>query len=104
MKDPYRSSSPLQAALLTVATIIGASPSAFAAEAAVSSADTGSLVPGARVDELLELGRRLNPGLAASALEAQAAQARIGTAGRFPDPIFKTELFDVQAARNALPQ
>jgi len=71
----------------------------------VAPPDTGSAVPGASVDELLELGRRLNPGLAASALEAQAAEARIGAAGRFPDPMFKTELWDVQAARDtALPQ
>jgi outer membrane protein TolC len=87
--------------------MLAASPSASAEEAApglVVSPDTGSAVPGANVEELLELGRHLNPGLAAAGLEAQAAQARIGTAGRFPDPMFKTELFDVQAARNALPQ
>ena len=103
-----QSSSPWQAALLTVAAILVASPSAFAegiSPRLVAPPDTGSAVPGASVDELLELGRRLNPGLAASALEAQAAEARIGAAGRFPDPMFKTELWDVRAARDtALPQ
>jgi outer membrane protein, heavy metal efflux system len=71
----------------------------------VTPPNVGSAVPGARVDELLELGRRLNPGLAASALEAEAALARIGAAGRFPDPMFRTELWDMRAARDtALPQ
>jgi outer membrane protein, heavy metal efflux system len=61
--------------------------------------------PGATVDELLDMGRRLNPGLAGAALNAQAAAARIGTAGRFPDPTFRTELWDVRAARDTgLPQ
>ncbi len=94
-------------ALLTVAAILADSPSAVAEEGSpgfVAPPDAGSAVPGARVDELLELGRRLNPGLAASALEAQAAQARIGTTGRFPDPMFRTELWDMRAAREtALP-
>jgi outer membrane protein, heavy metal efflux system len=93
--------------LLTVAAILAAYPSAVAEEAApglVVSPDTGSAVPGANVEELLELGRRLNPGLAASALEAQAAQVRIGTTGRFPDPMFRTEFWDMRAAREtALP-
>ncbi len=88
--------------------MLAASPSAVAEEAApglAAPSDTGSAVPGARVEELLELGRRLNPGLAASALEAQAAQARIGTTGRYPDPMFRTELWDMRAARDtALPQ
>jgi outer membrane protein, heavy metal efflux system len=94
--------------LLAFGVILAASPSAFAEEAAaglVASPDTGSGVPGARVGELLQLGRRLNPGLAASALEAEAAVAGIGAAGRFPDPMFKTELWDMRAARNsALPE
>jgi outer membrane protein, heavy metal efflux system len=108
VKDTYRPSSPWQAALLAVGVILAASPSAFAEEAApglAASPDTGSRVPGARVGELLQLGHRLNPGLAASALEAEAAVAGIGAAGRLPDPMFKTELWDMQAARNsALPE
>jgi outer membrane protein TolC len=52
---------------------------------------------GARVDELRELGRRLNPSVAARALEAEAALARADAAGRFPDPMFTTEFEDIQA-------
>ena len=71
----------------------------------VESPDTGSAVPGARLDELLAMARRMNPDIAAAALDAEAALARVGTAGRFPDPTFKTELWDVRAARDtALPQ
>ena len=47
----------------------------------------------------------MNPDIAAAALDTEAALARIGAAGRFPDPMFKTELWDVRAARDtALPQ
>ena len=47
---------------------------------------------GARVDELLEMGRRLNPGVAARTLEAEAATPDADAAGRFPDPTFTTEI------------
>ncbi len=63
-----------------------------------------SSAPGASVDELLAIARAMNPGLAAAALEAQAAQARVGTTGRYPDPVFKSTLWDVRAARNGLPE
>ena len=56
---------------------------------------------GARVEELLEMGRRLNPGVAARALEAEAAIARIDAAGRLPDPIFTTEFEDIRATDGA---
>jgi cobalt-zinc-cadmium efflux system outer membrane protein len=103
-----QSSSPWQAALLTAAAILVASPSAFAEESSptlVASTDTGSAVPGARVDELLAMARQMNPDIAAAALDTEAALARVGTAGRFPDPMFKTEFWDMRAARNsALPE
>ncbi len=61
--------------------------------------------PGANLEELLELGRRLNPGVAAAALDAEAALARVDASGKLPDPMFKTELWDMRAARDtALPQ
>src|SRR5574338_471892 len=63
-----------------------------------------SSAPGASVDELLAIARAMNPSVAAAALEAQAAQARIGTTGRYPDPVFKSTLWDIRAARNALPE
>jgi hypothetical protein len=52
---------------------------------------------GARVDEMLELARRLNPGVAVRALEAEAALARADAAGHFPDPMFTTEFEDIRA-------
>ncbi|MBK8209144.1 MAG: TolC family protein [Rhodospirillales bacterium] len=88
-------------ALAIFATVV--SPP-FATAQSADASDPGGL-PGATVDELLVMGRRLNPGLAAAALEAQAAQARIGAAGKFPDPMFKTEFWDMRAARSsALPE
>ena len=107
MKDTCQSSRSWQAVLLAVAVILAASPSASADEFSrtVESPDTGSAVPGARLDELLAMARRMNPDIAAAALDTEAALARVGTAGRFPDPTFKTELWDVRAARDtALPQ
>jgi outer membrane protein TolC len=59
---------------------------------------------GARVDELLELGRRLHPGVAARALEAEAAMARADAAGRFPDPVFTTEFEDIRATSGYAPE
>lgn len=53
---------------------------------------------GARLDELLEMGRRLNPAVAAAALDADAAHARVGAAGRFPDPTFTTEIEDIRSS------
>ena len=52
-------------------------------------------VPGARVEELLELARRQNPELAAMGHEAEAAQARVQPAGALPDPMGRLELRDV---------
>jgi outer membrane protein, heavy metal efflux system len=67
---------------------------------------TGGELPalGARVDELLELGRRLNPGLKVRALEAEAALARVDAAGRFPDPMFTTEFEDIRASGSYAPE
>jgi len=55
----------------------------------------GAQVPGARVEELLELARRQNPELAAMGFEAEAAQARVQPAGALPDPMGRLELRDV---------
>lgn len=54
-----------------------------------------SSAPGSSVDELLAIGKSLNPGLAVAALDAQTAQVRIGTTGRYPDPMFQTEFEDI---------
>ncbi len=102
-----------QQCFLTAAIFISAfssvAPSALVADilsprVEVSQTPDSPSIPGATVEELLEMGRRLNPSVAAAALEAQAAQARIGTTGRYPDPVFKSTLWDVRAARNALPE
>jgi outer membrane protein TolC len=57
-------------------------------------------VPGASLDDLLVMARAMNPGLAAAALDAQAAQVRIGTTGRYPDPMFRTEFEDITGNGN----
>lgn len=55
----------------------------------------GAQVPGARVEELLELARRQNPELAAMGFEAEAARERVQPAGALPDPMGRIELRDV---------
>lgn len=46
------------------------------------------------------MARAMNPGLAAAALDSQAAQVRIGTTGRYPDPMFRTEFEDITGNGN----
>jgi cobalt-zinc-cadmium efflux system outer membrane protein len=45
--------------------------------------------PGATATELIALARQLNPEVAAAALTAEAATARIASAGALPDPNFR---------------
>jgi outer membrane protein TolC len=52
-------------------------------------------LPGASIEELLELARLKNPELATMRLEAQAASERIQPAGALPDPVLRTELMDI---------
>lgn len=47
--------------------------------------------PGATAAELIALARRLSPELAAAALAAEAATARIISAGALPDPTFRID-------------
>lgn len=69
------------------AAVIGVTLTAvFAAAWPVQASDA---VPGATVDELLVLARRLNPELAAKALESEAALARVSVAGALDDPMFR---------------
>jgi len=53
---------------------------------------------GADLAQLLELARRRNPGLAAAALEAEAAAARVRGSDSLPDPQFTLRLEDIQRA------
>jgi outer membrane protein TolC len=55
------------------------------AEAPVSVA----AVPGATVEEVLAIARRLSPELAARALDTEAAQARVDIAGSLADPMIR---------------
>lgn len=52
-------------------------------------------MPGAGVEELLELARQQNPELAAVRLEAEAAVERAGIADVLPDPVLRVELMDI---------
>ena len=52
-------------------------------------------LPGASVEELLELARQQNPELATMRLEAEAVAERIYPAGALPDPVLRTELMDI---------
>ena len=60
--------------------------------ASAAQAQTGL---GSRVDDFIPKVRQLNPELAATALDAAAAQARIDAAGRLPDPTFRAEFMDI---------
>ena len=80
-----------------------ASPFPAPAESADASEQAGA--PGATVDALLAIARQMNPEVAATALETQAALARVDAAGRLPDPSFQTEFKDIDRERqNALPE
>src|SRR5258708_38073043 len=48
-------------------------------------------LPGATVTELIALARQLSPELAAVALTAEAATARITSAGALPDPTLRVD-------------
>lgn len=52
-------------------------------------------LPGASVEELLELAQQQNPELATMRLEADAAAERIYPAGTLPDPVLRAELMDI---------
>src|SRR5436190_22841562 len=66
-------------AVAIVAALIASGPA--------SAQDAGA--PGATVESVLALGRRLSPELRAAALERDAAAARADSAGRLDDPTFR---------------
>lgn len=70
------------------------SAAAFAAAPFSSMAYGGEAIPGATVEELLELVQQ-NPELATVRLEAEAAAERIHPAGALPDPVLRAELMDI---------
>jgi outer membrane protein TolC len=71
------------------------------ATSAQSAASANSGTPGATADSLLILARQMNPEVAASAFEAEAAMARADAAGRLPDPMFLTEFKDIDRERGS---
>ena len=61
----------------------------LAADPAVAEPPISLLAPGATLEEVLTIGRRLSPELAARALETEAAQARVAIAGSLADPTLR---------------
>jgi cobalt-zinc-cadmium efflux system outer membrane protein len=59
------------------------------AEPAVAEAPVSLTSPGATLDEVLAIARRLSPELAARALDTEAAQARVEIAGSLADPTLR---------------
>src|SRR5436305_4042537 len=66
-------------AVAIVAALIASGPA--------SAQDAGA--PGATVESVLAIGRRLSPELRAAALDTEAAAARADAAGRLDDPMFR---------------
>src|SRR5258707_541878 len=64
------------------------------AEAPVSLA-----APGATLDEMLAIARRLSPELAARALDTEAAQARVEIAGSLADPTLRNPSDEIDRTR-----
>src|ERR1700756_3266939 len=79
-RPPPASSPAVPLALLAIMLV--ASPAS--ADAPVSLA-----TPGATLDEVLTIARRLSPELAARALDTEAAQARVEIAGSLADPTLR---------------
>ncbi len=54
-------------------------------------------LPGATVESVVALAKRLNPTVAAAALDFDAALSKIGTAGVLADPVLSLEAWDVNS-------
>jgi outer membrane protein TolC len=61
----------------------------LAAEPAAAEAPVSLAAPGATLEEVLAIARRLSPELAARALDTEAAQARVAIAGSLADPTLR---------------
>lgn len=72
-----------------------AAAAACAALALAAPAAAQTPPPGRTVESLLEIARERNPDFAAMRHEAAAARERPGSAGAFPDPMFRVELMDI---------
>src|SRR5437870_4458339 len=58
-----------------------------------------SLTPGATLEEVLVIARRLSPDLAARALDTEAAQARVAIAGSLADPTLRITSDEIDRTR-----
>src|SRR5947209_3874579 len=58
--------------------------------------------PGSNVAELVALARQLSPELAAAALSAEAAVARITSAGALPDPTLRIDADNLDQRNRAM--
>src|SRR6185369_11702851 len=59
------------------------------AQPACAEAPVSLQAPGATLDEVLAIARRLSPDLAARALDTEAAQARVAIVGSLSDPTLR---------------
>jgi outer membrane protein TolC len=69
--------------------ILGLVAILLAAEPATGEAPVSLAAPGATLEEVLAIARRLSPDLAARALDTEAAQARVAIAGSLADPTLR---------------
>src|SRR4051812_7217576 len=80
---PRSPPAPLAALMLPLLTIM------LVAEPAAAETPVSLVAPGATLEEVLAIARRLSPDLAAHALDAEAAQARVVIAGSLADPTLR---------------
>ncbi len=87
--------SALIAALCGLGAVVTGGGVAFADVLAQKPAVIDRQLPGSTADSVVELARRLNPTVAAAALEFDAAIHKIGAAGVLSDPTLILEAWDV---------
>src|SRR6266481_8724341 len=66
---------------------------------AYADAPVSLAAPGATLEEVLAIARRLSPDLAARALETEAAQARVTIAGSLADPTLRITSDEIDRTR-----
>src|SRR5207244_12089952 len=71
----------------------------LAAEPAIAEAPVSLAAPGATLEEVLGIARRLSPELAARALDTEAAQARVAIAGSLADPTLRITSDEIDRTR-----
>jgi cobalt-zinc-cadmium efflux system outer membrane protein len=69
------------------------------AEPVLAEAPVSLVAPGATLEEVLAIARRLSPDLAARALDTEAAQARVAIAGSLADPTLRITSDEIDRTR-----